>query len=326
MALSEGMTEATVRVVGDYPTTGEVRRRTAIGSGFILRVDGETRRYSHYYVLTAAHVLDDQQVVEIQIPIAGETGLYDPIRVDDWFRPIPGLDLAIAPLVAHVPGMFFALDMERSLIPNERLNGMQLGTEVFYIGILTPLDRPMVRTANIGALDQYDLPPIEGYQYPAHLLDCRSYGGFSGAPCFAHYTRPVLVEADWPCADEDLPEDAPPLGTTYSFAFLCGMFVAHLADDNAQARSVDARESPEVIASRYGVGVMMRGQEIREALMSDELRKDRERREDAAENDPPGPRLTGARRAGPDEPVKIDMDPEEALRLLLRTTKRDEQK
>jgi hypothetical protein len=55
-------------------------------------------------------------------------------------------------------------------------------------------------------------------------------------------------------------------------ALLCGMFTAHRTDENSD-------ENLENTVSRYGVGVMLRAQEIRGALMVDDLRTDRQRRD-----------------------------------------------
>jgi len=44
---------------------------------------------------------------------------------------------------------------------------------------------PMVRAGTIGTLWQEGLPLPKNQTVTGHLIDVRSLGGFSGAPCFA---------------------------------------------------------------------------------------------------------------------------------------------
>lgn len=50
---------------------------------------------------------------------------------------------------------------------------------------------PMVRTGSVGALYQDNIPmrlPDETLlKVHGHLIDCQSFGGFSGSPCFVRY-------------------------------------------------------------------------------------------------------------------------------------------
>ena len=53
---------------------------------------------------------------------------------------------------------------------------------------------PMVRTGSIGKFYQPRLSTDDDecgctYEYTGHLLDCRSYGGFSGSPVFGDFER-----------------------------------------------------------------------------------------------------------------------------------------
>jgi hypothetical protein len=76
-----------------------------------------------------------------------------------------------------------------------------LGDRVYFLGLLalpgargmTEKNVPMVRSGTIGAMYQDDLPvewPDKSIRkFQAHLIDCRSYGGFSGSPCFFQRDR-----------------------------------------------------------------------------------------------------------------------------------------
>ena len=139
---------------------------------------------------------------------------------------------------------------------------MTPGAIVYYVGQFIPLDRVMARSGTIGGVDQEDLD-LEEYRYRAHLVDCRSYDGFSGSPCFVDlaYAELQPTPKEPPLA---LPEDVGLVADLIHVVQLCGMFTNHL---------VDKRETEAV--SRYGVGVMLRSEEIREAVMTDELRTER---------------------------------------------------
>jgi hypothetical protein len=79
------------------------------------------------------------------------------------------------------------------------------------------------------------------------------------------------------------------MAPTYHIALLCGMFTEHL--EHTQSR----------YSSLYGVGVMLRAKEIREVLMSNEMRNER-LEWDGRRQPRVGPKLKKASRsAGDDE-------------------------
>jgi hypothetical protein len=119
----------------------------------------------------------------------------------------------------------------------------------------------MARSGTIGAIDQVGVDHEGGYEYTVHLVDCRSYGGFSGSPCFLEMPFASLTpEPDAPFTQIE----TGPVGTMYYTSKLCGMVTAHLSD-----------KYPVGVESRYGVGIMLRSNEIWEALMTDEMREER---------------------------------------------------
>jgi hypothetical protein len=270
MSLQADMVHAVFRLTGDYhPGTG-FSERGVIGTGFIMTVNSETKPdVKHGYVVTAAHVVKDQSRVDIQT-VDSQTGhLHEPREITGWVEPLPGMDIAVAPIHEPPPDQpVTALALERYLIPNKRIVGLTLGAKVYYIGILTPLDRVMVRAGTIGALDQHGLPEYEGYTQPAHIIDCRSYGGFSGSPCWVEIPVPVLKEYSFPVPEGD-PQPVAPQGQMGYYVYLAGMFTAHLDETHPHGGPV----------SLYGVGIMLRGQEIREALMTTVMVDDRKRRD-----------------------------------------------
>jgi hypothetical protein len=226
MALSPGMMYCAVRIIGDKPitdpTTNDVTgtERRAIGTGFIVTVPSESIDDAKYgYLLTAHHVIAGQTDVEAQPANPFEEGeLYPPVKVTGWAKPLDGVDLVIAPFEAGREHNYkvFAIPVEWAMIPNEIINrGPHLGSLIYYIGLLAPDDRPMARSGRIGALDQEKLKFRQGYSYPAHLVDCRSYGGFSGSPCFVELSfaglTPIPDYALYGLSDVMGPEPAEPV-------------------------------------------------------------------------------------------------------------------
>jgi hypothetical protein len=264
------MMHSVVRIVGDVDQTVDpyTRKRDVIGSGFFITVQSEKYPDSvkYGYLVTAAHILLDQTNVEVEAPSPTDGTLYDPIPVTEWRKPLgDGVDLAISPMTElnqDDPRIFMALT-EANLLPTPNVLGMTLGSTILYIGILVPLDRPMVRTGSLGAINQMGIPNDYGYDYPAHLVDCRSYGGFSGSPCFVLVQRPGLINHPSPTEEGAV---LGPMGEMNYFVFQCGMLTQHL--------NVRAPSGP---TSLYGVMTMLRSEEIREALMCKEFLEQRRR-------------------------------------------------
>lgn len=252
---------------------GTTRKR--IGSGFFITVKSERDEHRWGYLVTADHVLKGHTETWVQAPAPGTAGkLYEPIPVSEWRRGIGGADLAIAPVswLGDDERRFWAWEVEKTLpievatsgpaaglTPVKTLVSPLLGSTVFYIGLLAPLDRSMARSGTIGAIDQTGVPHSHGHQYPCHLVDCRSYGGFSGSPCFLLLQHPGLSPVTPPFGMTELG----PMSVMNYFVVLCGMVTDHLKSDE---------DDP---VSAYGVSVLLRSNEIKEALMSKDFRDER---------------------------------------------------
>jgi hypothetical protein len=289
MGLTPDTMYSSVRVVGDVEVVdadGKIsgEERGAIGTGFCVRIASETlpkRRYG--YLLTADHVLEGQDDVAVQFadPFS-EGAVSDAVPVTDWRRPLDDLDLAVTPMssIPSIPGLRpSVLDWELHAVQESHLG---IGAIVYYVGLLAPLDRPMARSGTVGALHQENIDHDGGYAYPAHLVDCRSYDGFSGSPCYLELPYVSLTPGKLPYTM--VPPTPGPLGGVGYLALLCGMFTEHLHDNNVDGT-----------VSRYGVGIMLRLKEIEEALMTDDMRA--ERREWDGQTPSAEPRLKHAKRA-----------------------------
>lgn len=250
------------------------------GTGFIAAVPGELRSdWPYTCILTAHHIVDGlADPIGVLIPNPLTNGSYHaPFTVvKDWRQPFPGVDLAIARLETDPKRPISAIAID-AVMPTDnapvggpvlRMAHPLLGAPMCYVGVFEPSQRIMVRSGTIGAIDQEGLEHGAPYDYPAHLVDRRSYGGFSGSPAslksllrgLSRVKMHPLCHPEW---------NWPPLGGVLSIALLCGMFTEHYTDEG------DLDTNPESIVIRYGVGVMLRGNEIKRALMTEEARQER---------------------------------------------------
>jgi hypothetical protein len=260
-------------------TAVHVQGRTCDGTGFLITVKScAVKDKAWGYVVTAHHVIHGEDPIYVRAANAfGDGELYEAELVDDWRQPIPGLDLAIAPFPERPDRKYSAISMEDHLVPNMVVRGPLLGASIYYIGLFAPAGRMMAREGIIGALDVDGLPhdnshdPDPPYDYIAHLIDCRSYGGFSGSPCFMQIMYARRDPLDVPLPIKTQP--GVPVRDLASMAYLavpCGMFTEHYDDENEPTHKGD------VAISKYGVGVMLRGDEIQRALMTPKMQDERQ--------------------------------------------------
>jgi hypothetical protein len=98
----------------------------------------------------------------------------------------------------------------------------------------------------------------------AHLIDCRSYGGFSGSPCFVQF--------------KDLPRDGGRLliegySRMVDTTVLLGMVIAHYDLRRDAILTGDLAGAPGRVQTdiNTGVGVVLPVERITEALMHEDL-------------------------------------------------------
>jgi hypothetical protein len=202
--------------------------------------------------------------------------LYAPESVTDWRRPAnEKLDLAFAPHRLPEGRTPIGLDLGGTVTYGLDIS---LGATMYYIGLFAPLNIPMARSGTIGAINVPTIRHSDPYDYPAHLVDVRSYGGFSGSPCFIEYPLANLTPLDLSQLPVRLPwanpeEEAESKGRYGGLGFLhlfAGMFTEHYDPQN-----------PARAASVLGIGVVLPADPIIEALMTDDLRKERFDADDA---------------------------------------------
>lgn len=264
MAIDLSRLGGTVRVIGERePNRSKVGTRGPIGTGFLVSVPSERHDDVRYgYVATAHHVIEDRGTIEIQAPDpANVSVLQEPVEVDGWEQPLPSVDLVVALFGGAVGGKWGGLALDIHCLPPDYIP--QLGSTIFYIGILEPLNTPMVRSGTLGTVAYRGLDHQGGYEYEVDLVDCRSYGGFSGSPCFVEFLVPRL-EAEPLVKDlfPFLPEDVE-RGSVDHVTMFCGMFTSHF------------NERTSDLVSKVGVGVMLPWRLSHEALTTPELREAR---------------------------------------------------
>lgn len=269
--LSPGLMQCALQLVGDFGSSG---KRTAVGTAFCVVVPSERLAgVRHGYIITTHHVIADLdwERIDVRVPDPERGGeLQGPRLVLGWRQPIPNLDLALAPFPLAGESLIPAVELGRHLL-ELRPSVPMIGMPFYYVGLFARLDRMMVRPGTIGAVDQRDInhDPAYAYDYTAHLVDCRSYGGFSGSPCFLELPYPGL-EAKPPTPFPPDPSD-PVIGRMQYMHLLCGMFAEHFDDPT----------DPMKARSHLGVGILVRSDEIIAALMTDEARAERAQKDAA---------------------------------------------
>jgi hypothetical protein len=270
MPLDSRMLFSVVRIIGDVPErVGS--RRGIIGTGFAVTVESESVSDQRYgYIVTAHHVIDGQNDVEVQIfDFLNPPDLQGPFSIRDWRQPLDNVDLAVAP-IPDVAANISAVQLEQHLLPAGKRP--LLGGPIQYLGILADHGIPMARGGSIASLGIKGFPHPGGYEFDAHFADCRTYGGFSGSPCFYIYQFAHVTPENPPeWVPQAFKESPHPRASIDYLAMLCGMVTSHLTDHGVTE------------ASKYGIVVLLESDYIREALMTDEMKK--ERREWDQENE-----------------------------------------
>ncbi|HXN37498.1 MAG TPA: hypothetical protein VN892_05645, partial [Solirubrobacteraceae bacterium] len=157
-----------------------------LGTGSIISVPSESIPGKRWpYVVTADHVIANQAGIELEIPDPLNNGkLFPPIPADSFRQPLQEIDLAISPFPTSLVPRYQETRIEH-FVPEGHIG--PLGGEIYYLGIFAGPDVPMARSATLGTIDIPQEKTYTGrhYSYNADLVDCRSYAGFSGSPCFS---------------------------------------------------------------------------------------------------------------------------------------------
>lgn len=304
-------------IVGPRDVDG-VTRLVPIGTGFVVSFpSSEVEGLRFEYVVTASHVVQAEQETYARFR-KREGGTHD-LPAPDWIHH-PSADIAMAPLRGHGPlGLHLKhIPSEAFLGPGTTPWGAYPGERVYFLGLFDRLGSlgeqnvAMVRSGTLGAweVDKVPLGPPENRRYvTAHLIDCRSYAGFSGSPCF------IQADVQLPATYDGVVQ------RTEHVTYLLGLVSGHF-DMWEQARllgDLPAEEGSIEAQVNSGVGVVTPVRMILEAYDMEELSEDRRRIEDI-EKARTDEGATLDRVAGADEPPSGDYERFERLARELVTT------
>ena len=261
MPLTRDFTRSVLFIVEERTTAGGATEKIPIGTGFICSVKGEFDSDPiFHYLVTARHVVSHGRATWVRVNIS-DTGTEDrPIPTKSWIGH-PSQDVAVAPLA--MTGMH-----DWRAIPAKALEeiattpiDLEFGDRVYFVGLLPSIPEmgrrniPMVRSGTLGALYQdgirLEIDPGKKVTVKAHLIDCRSYLGFSGSPCY--------VQRD------TLASPAPGQLALGTRTYLLGLISAHFPEPNDPM-------------SHAGVGVVTASEHIMEVINGDMLKEDRRKR------------------------------------------------
>jgi hypothetical protein len=187
-----------------YPTVGDAEQGTRIGgSGFLVGVFSETRPDKFYlHVVTNAHVIDAGNYV---VRFNTKDGRATPVATEpaEWIVGTED-DLAVYPAAVPENADFQALMPDVFIDDTCEIDGWPIfpGDDVYLFGRFITHDgkqrnRPVVRFGNISMLpDAEATVRVNSRDQLAFLVECRSFGGFSGSPAFVKLAQPRLMDED----------------------------------------------------------------------------------------------------------------------------------
>lgn len=286
MALRGNIPRAVSFIVGVRVTDG-VSGRTPIGTGFLVGVrtppDPALARAFTLYLVTAAHVVRGEDETWIRLKRLG--GPLEDVRISTWSyhddddiavsvldldEEETPYDIAVLPIPDFLPSFAPHRHGERTVV-----NRPMLGDQVYFVGLFAPIQSmgerniPLVRSGTLAALGQDDvpirLPDGTLLRYTAHLIDCRSYRGFSGSPCFVQFPREPSAGG---------------VGRSDEETELLGVISSHFdLRENAGLTGEIAEMGTVEVPIHTGVGVVMPAESIENLLNREDVVDDRRGRE-----------------------------------------------
>lgn len=193
MPLDHLYPETVVFIIGRRKAPDGETRSVPIGTGFVVSKPNEADPSERFvYAITARHCVEYE--AESWVRFRSGSGRVTDVSIPKWTLH-PTADVALARLtdvstlaITHLQ-LHDAIDTT-DIHPGDRVYFMGL---LAYIPAMAEANIPMVRSGTIGAMYQDNVPirgPDKVKRYvQAHLIDCRSFGGFSGSPCFVQYDK-----------------------------------------------------------------------------------------------------------------------------------------
>jgi hypothetical protein len=263
VALGDRYLHAVVFITGAW-SDGNTTRSGLRGTGFVIGLPAADPNAVFLYVVTAAHVVRPCHTTAVRI--TKQDGSVEDRPVKRWAYHASE-DVAVTPF--HDPTGQFA----HSFVETGQFVGQATverppapGDDVYFAGLLGMVPSmgagnvPMLRAGAIGALGQIGIPmrlPDNTVIHVAgHLIDCRSFGGFSGSPCFVRYVSGTGT--------------TPRIGLPYPVesTLLLGMVAGHF-DLKASVELPDQEDRLKIPVAA-GIAVLSTSETIMETLEEDE--------------------------------------------------------
>ena len=203
------------KIVAFIFTSKDNVNATPSGTGFFVSVqDTENPSIIYGYLVTAAHVLQDQagnyhpRVWLRMNSVKGGTDLIavdlitggPPFRPESktvFFHDDPSVDLAVIPLFPDQTTLDYKLLPAETFLPKSKGEFGELkiseGSDVFFTGLFTGFigvnkNYPIVRFGHVALISDEPIPWGEGHKPPTptelYLIESTSFGGNSGSPMF----------------------------------------------------------------------------------------------------------------------------------------------
>lgn len=240
------------------------------GTGFIVMIPSADLGIGFSYLVTAAHVV--RSFGSTFIKLSRKDGSVADLPVPAWaFH--PSEDVAVGAFQKDSDDYdHYFVRISEFIEDDEEIWDPMPGDDIFFAGLLGQVPSmgsrnvPMVRKGSIGALDQEGIPMrMPGntlIRVRGHLVDCQSFGGFSGSPCFARYVTGIRRTEHMG------------LGEEVQSTLLLGMLGGHF--DQTASVSLPDQEQQLDIPVAAGVAVVYPASVIRETLNLDFLAAERD--------------------------------------------------
>jgi hypothetical protein len=265
MALGKAYTKSVVFISGS--SLGEPDAEPSLrGTGFLTGIRSEVNPdRGLVYIVTAAHVV--RPLTAALVKLKKPDGSVADLTIEEWFFHSTE-DIAVARLPPpYFDYEFLVVEAKDFVGATEPEWSPEPGADVFVAGLLRLVPSmgarniPMVRTGSIGALDLDGIP----MRFPddtlikvhGHLIDCQSFGGFSGSPCFVRY-----LSGTGKTEGLELPY---PIQST----LLLGMVGGHF--DLKASVTLPDQENKLDVPVAAGVAVVYPAEAIKEVLDTEEL-------------------------------------------------------
>lgn len=290
------------------------------GTAFLVALPAEAGD-PHAYIVTANHVVEGVRNSFVRLDVLPE-GEVENVKIKKWYENPHGHDVAVAPIELPENHNMTATGIDQ-FVDDPALDhdeyyrqpvSLELGATVFFIGLFKGIHAmaegnvPMVRSGTLGRLWQERCPVKRSEKAPleyitAHLIDCRSFSGFSGSPCYLHESRGAYFDSNHA------------VGTKERTSLL-GLIAGHF-DDVAAVYHSSGKTDHLHTEVNTGIGYVIPAEYIRATLMREDLVEKRKEREQKAQSQERGATQDASRSEPGDE-----FESFEALtRQLVRTPK-----